>query len=169
MIKESDFTRAKKLDVNGNPRYILHFLAMTKPGDAPDGDISGKYAAALTRARKLGGRKYHNKSYGGGIIFQSYNTQSLADDLNNALRGPVMWQELWDAMKAAPTAWIETTEAMYSEMLEVLPPVAMTRRHFLVGEAESHNERGEAVYACFKKIGDRYYARHLTIAQFQFV
>jgi hypothetical protein len=169
MIKETDFTRAKNLDVNGNPRYILHFLSMTKPGDAPDGDISGKYAAALVRARKFGGRKYHNKSYGGGIIFQSYNTNSLADDLNNEIRGAVVWQELWDAMEAAPTAWIETTHAMYWDMLEVLPRVAMSRRNFLVGEAHSDNAYGEPLYACFKKIGDRYYARYLTIAQFQFV
>lgn len=165
-ITTQNFIRAKRLDVNGNPRYICHFLALSKPGDAVDGDISGKYDAALKRARAFGGRKYHNKQYGGGIIFQSYNTQSLCDDLNNALRGPVVWNELWDAMKETPTAWIETTETMYWEMLEVLPPVRMEGRKFLVGEADHDNERGEAVYACFKKVGERFYARYLTIAQF---
>lgn len=166
MITESNFTRAKRLDVNGNPRYILHFLCLAKD---TDGELNDKYAAALARARKLGGRKYHNKQYGGGIIFQCYNTQALADDLNNDLRGPVEWDALWDAMKAAPTAWIETTEKMYWDMLEVLPPRCMENRKFLTGEAHHDDEHGKAVYACFKKVGERFYARYLTVAQFAFV
>jgi hypothetical protein len=168
MIQANDFTRAKNLDVNGNSRQILHFLALTKEGDAPDGDISGKYVAALARARKLGGRKYHNKQYGGGIIFQSSDAQALADELNNCMRGPVVWQALWDAMKTAPGAWIETTEAMYWEMLGCMPPERMAGGKFLVGEPADHNERGEAVYACFKKLGARFYARYLTVSQFSY-
>jgi len=78
------------------------------------------------------------------------------------------WQALWDAMKETPSAWIETTECMYWDMLEVLPPVRMTGRHFLVGEADHHNAQGEAVYACFKKVGSKYFARYLSIDQFQF-
>ena len=166
-ITTQNFTRANRLDVNGNPRYICHFLNLSKPGDAVDGDISGKYEAALKRARAFGGRKYHNKQYGGGIIFQSYNTQSLCDDLNNALRGPVVWNELWDAMKETPTAWIETTEKMFWDMLECLPPKRMDSQKFLVGEADHDNGRGEAVFACFRRVGSRVFARYLTIAQYQ--
>ena len=165
-ITPEDFTRAKKLDVNGNPRYIIHFLHLNKDGDAAPHDISGKYAAAVTRANKLGGKKYHNKQYGGGIIFQCYALEGLCDELNNAMRGPIVWTELWDAMKENPSAWVETTEEMYWEMLEVVPPVKMTGRHFLVGEAHHSNEQGEEVYACFKKSGTRFFARYLTISQF---
>jgi hypothetical protein len=168
-IKPENFTRAKNLDVNGNPRYIIDFLHLNKDGDAPDGDISGKYAAAVARANKLGGKKYHNKQYGGGIIFQSYALEGLCDELNNAMRGPIVWDELWDAMKDTPSAWVETTEEMYWEMLEVVPPVRMDNRKFLVGEAHHDNEQGEAVYACFKKLGTRFFARYLTIAQFSYV
>ena len=32
----------------------------------------------LEAARKLGGRKFHNKQYGGGIVFQAYECE-LAD------------------------------------------------------------------------------------------
>ena len=167
-ITPNDFTRAKKLDVNGNPRYIIHFLHLNKDGDAAPHDISGMYAAAVTRANKLGGKKYHNKQYGGGIIFQSYGLEGLCDDLNNAMRGPVVWNELWAAMEETPSAWIETTEEMYWEMLEAVPPVKMTGRHFLVGEAHHHNEQGEAVYACFKKAGTRFFARYLTVTQFSY-
>lgn len=167
-ITPNDFTRAKKLDVNGNPRYIIHFLRLNKNDDAAPHDISGKYAAAVSRANKLGGKKYHNKQYGGGIIFQSYSLEGLCDDLNNAMRGPIVWDELWAAMKETPSAWVETSEQMYWEMLEVLPPVKMERQKFLTGEAHHHNAQGEAVYACFKKLGTRFFARYLTINQFSY-
>lgn len=55
-------------DSNGNPRYVCHFLNLLKDGEHG-------YDLALSRAKKIGGRKYNNKSYGGGIVFQSYNIQ----------------------------------------------------------------------------------------------
>jgi hypothetical protein len=45
-------------------------------------DISTKYDLALARSRAQGGRKFHNKQYGGGIVFQSYNLRGLCDALN---------------------------------------------------------------------------------------
>lgn len=53
-------------DINGNPRYVIHFL-----------NLDSCYEKALKKAKNLGGRKFHNKSYGGGIVFQSYNLDSL--------------------------------------------------------------------------------------------
>ena len=35
------------------------------------------YREAVNKARTIGGRKYHTKSYGGGIVFQSYNIADL--------------------------------------------------------------------------------------------
>lgn len=85
--KKIDFTRVNN-DVNGNPRYVCHFLNLlnanergyTYAGEEIDNskpvlnlDISAKYALAVKKANKIGGRKYHNKQYGGGIVFQSYN------------------------------------------------------------------------------------------------
>lgn len=51
-------------DTNGNPRYVVHFLS-----------IADDYETALKIARKIGGRKFHNKQFGGGIVFQSYNIE----------------------------------------------------------------------------------------------
>ena len=65
-----DFTRVNN-DVNGNPRYVCHFL-----------NIADDYATAVKLANKIGGRKYHNKSYGGGIVFQSYNIDRTAQQIN---------------------------------------------------------------------------------------
>ena len=88
MITSEDFTRANN-DVNGNPRYICHFLSFTVPNDLGGylglDKITQKYNLALARARKLGGRKFHNKQFGGGIVFQCYNLRQLCDDIN-ALR-----------------------------------------------------------------------------------
>jgi hypothetical protein len=77
------------------------------------------------------------------------------------------WQALWDAMDAAPEAWIPTTEAMYWQMLEVLPPRAMGKGSFLVGEPLRDNEHGETVYSCFCQTGDKFRARNLTVKQFK--
>jgi hypothetical protein len=61
------FTRINN-DINGNPRYVVHYL-----------QLADSYERALYLGRKLGGRKFHNKQYGGGIAFQSYNTEQLAE------------------------------------------------------------------------------------------
>jgi hypothetical protein len=70
------FTRINN-DVNGNPRYVVGFLNFITPKDT--GDIFDKYSLAVKRARAIGGKKFHTKSYGGGIVFQSYNTTELAE------------------------------------------------------------------------------------------
>ena len=79
---------------------------------------------------------------------------------------PLEWNELWDAMDANPQEWIPTTEAMYWQMLEVLPPRKMLGQNFLVGEAVRSNGENEAVYAAFTKFGDTYKAKNLTLAEF---
>jgi len=61
-----EFTRIDN-DINGNPRYVCHFL-----------NIADNYAEAVNIAHKIGGRKYHTKKYGGGIVFQSYNIEDTA-------------------------------------------------------------------------------------------
>jgi hypothetical protein len=75
-MKTTDITLTRiNNDVNGNPRYVAGFLNFITPKDS--GDISDKYDLAVKRAKAIGGKKYHNKSYGGGIVFQSYNTNEL--------------------------------------------------------------------------------------------
>lgn len=72
-------------DINGNPRRVVHFLALINEGDRIASDhrngdafaINTRYEIALDKARKIGGHKFHNKQYGGGIVFQSYNDSEL--------------------------------------------------------------------------------------------
>jgi hypothetical protein len=86
-VKPEHFTRVNN-DVNGNPRYVLHFpkLLTEEEGNDYSGNfVDRQYTTALNRARKIGGRKFHNKQYGGGIVFQSYNIQATADRINELL------------------------------------------------------------------------------------
>lgn len=80
---------------------------------------------------------------------------------------PLEWSALWAAMDAAPEAWIPTTEGMYWEMLECVPPRAHAGGAFLVGEPLRHNAEGKAVHACFKQSGKAFFARNLTVEQFR--
>lgn len=84
-----DFTRINN-DTNGNPRYVCHFLNFIKMSDDErikqlqpynTSKVSTTYQLALDRAKKIGGKKYHNKQYGGGIVFQSYNIQQTEKDI----------------------------------------------------------------------------------------
>lgn len=85
---------------------------------------------------------------------------------------PLEWSDLWEAMDASPDAWIPTTEDMYFEMRDCLPPRTMSGGRFLVGEPKTHNAEGKAVHACFRMTGTisdgtaRFYAKHMTVSQF---
>ena len=70
-MNKIEFTRVKS-DINGNPRYVCHFFNLLKDNEKQ----VGNYELAVKRANKIGGRKFHNKQYGGGIVFQSYNLDS---------------------------------------------------------------------------------------------
>lgn len=52
-------------DINGNPRYVVHFLSF-----APT------MGEALVKIRKIGGRRYRGKKFGGGLVFSSYSVES---------------------------------------------------------------------------------------------
>jgi hypothetical protein len=83
------FTRLPGYDINGNPRYVCHYLNLLTDEEKKQHiyDYDGrarkvtKYDIAVKRANKLGGRKYHTKAYGGGIVFQSYSIRQLEQDI----------------------------------------------------------------------------------------
>lgn len=95
------------------------------------------------------------------------NTQTF-DDIDNAPdETPLVWGDLFAAMEPTPHRWVRTTPGMYWAMLEAVPPQAMGKGGFLVGEADHHNANGEAVYACFtESAGEYFQARYMTQAEF---
>lgn len=78
-----NWTRIKN-DVNGNPRYVCHFLNLITSADS-DVPLLAKYPLAVSRANRIGGRRYHCKAYGGGIVFQSYSLEELEQAIQEAL------------------------------------------------------------------------------------
>jgi hypothetical protein len=81
-----EWTRVNN-DVNGNPRYVVHFLALNTQAEKNGlvGAANTKYELALKRAKRIGGKKFHNKQYGGGILFQSYNLQETENSILRVL------------------------------------------------------------------------------------
>ena len=72
MQTQIDFTRVNN-DSNGNPRYVCSWLNFN----------TETYEEALTVAKQIGGRKFHNKQYGGGILFSCiYNIYDLDKKVN---------------------------------------------------------------------------------------
>ena len=58
------WTRIKH-DINGNPRHVTSWT----------GYGFDNYGQALRAAHKMGGGKFNNKQFGGGIVFQSYECE----------------------------------------------------------------------------------------------
>ena len=87
MMQPSDVMRVNN-DVNGNPRYVVHFLHFLtdKERDAIPAMGAVSYGRAIKRANAwIGGERYRAKSYGGGIVFSSYNVESECSHVNEAL------------------------------------------------------------------------------------
>jgi hypothetical protein len=68
-------------DVNGNPRYVVHFYDLLTDIEGLNLTILQRYELALQKARKVGGKMYRGKDFGGGIVFQSYN---IIETINKA-------------------------------------------------------------------------------------
>jgi len=71
MITIDQFTRVNNC-VNGNPRYVLHFLA-----------LDSNYYTAIALAHECGGKAYKGKDYGGGIVFSTYSLPELIRHLDH--------------------------------------------------------------------------------------
>lgn len=48
-------------------------------------DLTKKYDLAVFLASYIGGKRYHNKSYGGGIAFQAYSYRELLTRIRDLL------------------------------------------------------------------------------------
>ena len=63
-----------KNDSYGNARCACHFLSLLNTADEiwiekTGWSVNRKYSLAINIASNIGGRKFHNKSFGGGIVF----------------------------------------------------------------------------------------------------
>jgi hypothetical protein len=82
-LSELELDRAAS-DINGNPRYLIYYLdfADLLNIDLEPFPFREKFEVVIKHANYvLSGSKYRGKDFGGGIVFQSYNTSG---DLSNA-------------------------------------------------------------------------------------
>jgi hypothetical protein len=84
MVTVNDFT---KID---SGRFCIHFLNLNiKSDDIQAGTdlnrISNLYNMALARFKPIGGKKYHNKKYGGGVAFYTNNLELTIEKINQTL------------------------------------------------------------------------------------
>jgi len=63
-------------DVNGNPRYVVHFYDLLNEREGEGLTMLERYDLATKKARKVGGKIYRGKDFGGGIVFQSYDIET---------------------------------------------------------------------------------------------
>lgn len=60
------FTRVNS-DINGNPRFAIHFLNCEPKTWVDYGlTLAERYARTVKLMNRIGGRKFHTKQYGGG-------------------------------------------------------------------------------------------------------
>lgn len=81
-VTEEDFKRVKN-DIYGNPRHVIHFPFLIK--DEERTEVFKDYDLALKRAKKIGGRAYRGKDFGGGIVFQTYNINFTISEITKLL------------------------------------------------------------------------------------
>jgi hypothetical protein len=77
LFRESAYSKPMTIYHINNQR-IVHFIALlTKEDQAQGLDILGEYDLICQRYKGKGGRKYHNKAFGGGIAFPGKTEQEL--------------------------------------------------------------------------------------------
>lgn len=93
-VSANDFTRINN-DTAGNPRYVIHWTA-----------VANTYPAAVKIANKIGGKKFHTKTYGGGIVIQSYNIDAtakrLSEEISKSKIGSTLLLEKGESPKRKP-------------------------------------------------------------------
>jgi hypothetical protein len=71
-------------DYYGNPRYVMDLDLFLTTKERDELDYQERRPVALERARKVGGRAYRGKDFGGGVVFTSYN---LSDEIATIFEG----------------------------------------------------------------------------------
>ena len=74
-VKEIQLHRTNN-DVNGNPRYVVHYSALGLP----------EYESTK-KTRAAGLKLYRGRDFGGGFVFTSYNTEYTLEWVLEVLHG----------------------------------------------------------------------------------
>lgn len=101
-----------------NGMYVIHFLQMLPRNQiiAPRGFITNEYKQAIANAKPFGGRKFNNRSFGGGIGFDYQNDAENALEWAEA-QGKTVWSYVVNHSDGKVT-WIGKTTVGEAKKLE---------------------------------------------------
>lgn len=83
-------------DINGNRRYVIHYLPIYNVIKSRTGMNHGAlsdtpYIVAVDAMRSIGGKRYHNRKYGGGISFAGANLATLGAEIEESIDTYCRW------------------------------------------------------------------------------
>ena len=83
-------------DTNGNRRYVIHYLPIYNAIKSRTGMNHGAlsdtpYIVAVDAMRSIGGKRYHNRKYGGGISFAGANLATLGAEIEESIDAYCRW------------------------------------------------------------------------------
>lgn len=85
-MKTITFTRVNN-DTNGNGRLVCHFYSLLSDKENDFNiPLEERYNIAVKRANKIGGKRFNNKQFGGGIVFQDKGEKYLTERINNLIK-----------------------------------------------------------------------------------
>jgi len=84
-----------KQSKSGERRFVIHFLGILtqKEQDKFKSGVkkaSEMYNYAIEKAKPFGGKKYHTKDYGGGIVFKTSSEKETRDIIENILHPKII-------------------------------------------------------------------------------
>ena len=129
-----------KHDINGNPRRVSHFLEWLTPSEieyfnketpGADHPTSYLYDVALKRARLVGGKKYHNRSYGGGIVLQAYSNADVVDAQARAFNASNKLPERGWYLKGTTKATVQVVKVGINQVIAEFNDAREAAQHVL--------------------------------------
>jgi hypothetical protein len=94
--------------------YVVHFLQLLITNETPN-DPEASYQKAIRQAKPLGGRKFHNKDFGGGIAFEYL---SQAEEALEFIRGEYLCPVCRNEWVTAKGVYCNTCEEAHEKLMQ---------------------------------------------------
>lgn len=122
-------------DANGTPRFVIqHEALLTEREKATPPSLGSTYPKAITRAMRLGGRKYSQLGYPRGIVFTTKDLQAVEMAIMEAIIDDTIG-ETPPATPAAPEVIQEAQEEANTdrvgELLDIIKEAQEELRNIL--------------------------------------
>lgn len=166
-------SRGSRIRATTGESYPGHTATVSYDCDAPS-SVDAHWQAAKVVADKLNwyGEYIVGTVKDGYVFTPASNPRFFAGDRLAVVKcEPFEYSALFQLMDATPRQWVPTTEKMFYDMLEAIPPVAYGKAEnwtgFLMGEPVTHDTQGDAIYSAYIRVDDNFYAQNMTVKDFK--